>query len=91
MAYIDLSGVSGGKLDGGCETFAQSIHGLFNILKTSRATSAAGDKGAITVWIDDDGKYRACFSRFCRNVDEQIFTTQRALRVWLKEWFSKKD
>lgn len=49
------------------------------------ATGAAGDNGAISVWIDDKGCYRGDMSRHMRTRSSVISETKRGLRMWLKE------
>jgi hypothetical protein len=84
--FIGLPGVAGGVLEGDC---AASVSGVLSCLKNARVSSAAGDYGAVTVWVDDEGAYRADFSRHRSSLDEQVFGTKAQLKAWLTEWFPK--
>ena len=53
------------------------------------ATTAANYNGAINVWIDDAGDYRAEFCRYLRTKGGGAFKIKSALRDWLREWWPK--
>lgn len=82
--YHSLPGVAGGKLKG---TMSQSASGVIAALRQCRVTSAAGDHGSLTAWIDDDSAYRAAFHRWQVTKAEGVFTSQAALRACLKSWW----
>lgn len=54
-----------------------------------RVIAAAGDHGAVQVWIDDAGKYRGAFMQRFSIVDGQEFKTKKQINAWLKEWLPR--
>lgn len=89
--YVDLAGVKGGKLKPKGKHFARTVTGFMNILRNGRVCSGAGDYGAATVWIDDEGAYRCSFDRNRVTVNEVCVGTQIQVKRWLKEWLPKMD
>lgn len=63
---------------------ASSATGFLSALRKHRVCGAAGDHGAVTAWIDDDGKYRATFSRWCQVLEAGTFNTKASLGAWLR-------
>lgn len=66
-----------------------SANGFLTALRSHRICSAAGDDGAVNVYIADDGTYRCSFCRYLHYVSNEKFTTKAAVRRWLKEWLPK--
>lgn len=54
-------------------------------MKDGYAYTTAGDNGAINVWIDDKGFYRAELMVYCIVKDKVIFKTLKETRLWIKE------
>ena len=79
----DLPGVSDKEVECG---FFQTISGCQTVLRQFKAATAAGDKGAINVWVDDDGRYRVAFCRRLIVVNTRNFATLAEVRVWLKKF-----
>jgi hypothetical protein len=71
-----------------CKMF-QSPTACLDILRQGFAATTANDNGALNVWIDNDGKYRAEAQRYYSLLDSQIYSTQRQLKRWLKRWLKK--
>lgn len=86
--YVGLNGVDGGTLEGPTAT---SISGFKVALRVNRVCSAAGNKGAVTVWQDDEGAWHCAFTRFCAVLDEHVYRTKAQVWAWLTEWMPKCD
>lgn len=89
--YTGLTGIKGGVLKPRGKHFARTVNGFMSILRKGRVCSAAGDRGACTVWRDDKGLFRCDFSRWRVSVNESTSTTKAGVRRWLKEWLPKMD
>lgn len=85
--FIGLKGVKGGELEG--PLVGMTINRFKVALRESRVCSTASDNGAVTVWRDDEGRWRAEYTRFCATVNEAVFETKSQIWVWLKEWMPK--
>lgn len=59
------------------------------LLRTNRALTAASDNGAINVWIDDTGRYRAAFYRHYACLSEWRGKTKTRLTKWLSLWMPR--
>jgi hypothetical protein len=59
------------------------------LLKDYRIVSTAGDYGAVNVYINDAGKYRAQFMHYCEVLNDQTFETKTELYGWMQEYFPK--
>lgn len=86
--YVGLKGVAGGKLVG---PMARTINGFKVAMRDNRVCSAAGDNGAVTVWLDDGGAWRCAFTRWHFVVDEVVVGTKAQVWAWLQEWMPKCD
>jgi hypothetical protein len=84
--YHSLPGVQGGRLKG---PMARTVTDFRHALVSNRACSAAGDHGAIMVWQDDGGKWRAAFMRYSETLESEIFATKAAISPWLRAWLPK--
>lgn len=80
-----LSGLPGVRGDLEAE-FASSVTGALDAIKHCRAVTGAGEHGAWSLWVDDDGMYRCEFCRFFRVMDSQIFRRKKDVRAWLRVW-----
>lgn len=79
---VDLEGATGEFEAVYFSTSSQAC----SLLKHVRACTAASDTGAINVWIDDEGYYRASFMRnWCERGKIQC-KTKKQLKAWLDEW-----
>ena len=81
-----ISGIKSGRVD--CEI----VKSISAALRTTPklATTAAGEDGALSVWIGDDGYYRTSFHQFCQTINgPNIIATKAKVRQWLKEWWPK--
>ncbi len=78
-----LDGVSDETLEG---PYVSSITAALKALRSNRICSAAGTYGSVTVWIDDDGKYRCAFHQYLVKKAGRIVSTKKQVRGWLKEW-----
>lgn len=81
-SYHGLDGIKGGAADGPFvkATIADFRKGLRN----ARVCSTASDNGAITVWIDDAGKYRCELSRYLQSVASGEFDDFGETSKWLR-------
>lgn len=82
MPLEKLKGIKGGKLE--C-TFSASRTAVLRDVRQGLAACAPGHLGAITVYIDDAGRYRADLSQFRTVISEGIFTSKKELGKWLKQ------
>ena len=81
-----LKGLPG--TSGDVEAFAvRSRSAVLRCLRKQKAATAAGDHGALNVWIDDDGLFRCEFMRRCRTIDISRFAYVAAVDAWLRKWF----
>lgn len=81
-----LSGLPGTSEDKEA-TIVQSVSGVLRALASGKTPTAAGDNGAINVWVDDEGKFRCEFMRWRSTVDAQVFQFKKQVAAWLKVWF----
>jgi len=65
----------------------QSRSAAIRALRNKQASTAAGDHGALNVWIDDEGLFRCEFMRRCRSVNAERFAYMAAVDAWLRAWF----
>ncbi|HYD60549.1 MAG TPA: hypothetical protein VEC35_09355 [Noviherbaspirillum sp.] len=79
-----LPGVAGGKIDSA--TYFSDVADALRQLDKHRAVLAAGDCGAVTVYVDDAGKYRCAMHRRMFTLNESIVSSKAAVRAWLKRW-----
>lgn len=86
---INLPGVKGGKIED--VSFASSVSGAMAVLRTERAVTGAGDRGAWTVWRDDAGDFRCEFTRYCITADALTTDTKKAVRQWLTTWIPQSQ
>lgn len=84
VQFDSLPGVAGGILEG---PIVRSPRAAVDALLTYRASSAAGDEGAIQVWIDDRGVYHAGLYRYSATIAQASFQTKVALITWLRAWW----
>lgn len=80
---VGLDGTDGTARDAG---FFSSVSGAFKVLRSGLAATAAGDKGAITFYRRDDGKYHCEIMRHMITEDAQQFASQVDAKRWLSEW-----
>lgn len=85
--FIGLNGVKGGELEG--PLVGMTINRFKVALRESRVCSTAGDNGAVTVWQDDEGKWRCALTRYCVTIEETVVGTKAQIWTWLKEWMPK--
>lgn len=84
---VGIPGVKSGEVQ--CKSVG-SITELLRDLRHGSACVAAGDNGAISVWVGDDGYFYSEFSRrLCVINGVNIIGPKRKLREWLKEWWSE--
>lgn len=89
MKLVGLAGVKGGVLEGNDVTFVRSVTGAMKALRTKRAVTLANDRGAITVWKDDDLRWRGSF---CQHLVEKSAINaehKSDLIAWLWLWLPK--
>jgi len=61
--------------------------GAKRVLKQGMAATAAGNKGAINIWIDNDGCYQ-CEAYYLGSTHASAtFRTWKDVSKWLKQWF----
>jgi hypothetical protein len=85
---VGLEGVRKKALDA---QFFQKPSQASRLLRTNRALTAASDNGAINVWIDDTGCYRASFYRHYLCLSEWRGEKKTKLTMWLKEWMPQME
>lgn len=57
------------------------------MLRLDMPVTAAGDCGAINVWLDDDLEWRCEFMRWRGTVCSLTTTKKGVVYEWLREWF----
>ena len=80
---IDLPDVAGGRIED--VEFFDGIDGCLSLLRSHRGVINAGDKGAIHVYRNDEGKFRAALCRYLTIESEICVSTEQELREWLEE------
>lgn len=85
--FHSLPGVKGGKLKG---PMARTISDFRSAMVSNRAISSAGDHGAVMVWQDDAGQWRACFMQYQNTVASAEFSSKAAVLPWLRTWLPKQ-
>lgn len=84
--FVGLEGVAGGVIETD-EPHARSVTAfLKGLTATNRVVSGASDHGAITVWRDDTGMYRAAYCRFMVTRSSITVGQKKTLKTWLKKW-----
>ena len=85
MKFVDLPGVTG---DVDYNHLTSVSDGIRNLRKL-RAMSTAGDDGAVTIWVDDEGVYRGARYVYCVEKSTIKTNTLRDLKTWLKSELPK--
>ena len=85
---VGLPGVRKKKIDA---VFFQKPQQASRLLRTHRGLTAASDNGAISVWIDDAGLYRAAFYRRFITLTEWRGKKKTRLTEWLKVWMPQME
>lgn len=84
-----LSGLTGVlRKEVKCEFFGSVTKGL-QLLKKDKAATAAGDNGAINIYIDDEGVYRGYRYAYCSTKSFIVTMKINELAFWLKREFPK--
>ena len=73
------------------ETKAIFINKAFQVKKitTEIAVTAAGDRGAINIWLDNDNRFRCEAMRYLKCVDTQIYSDLNKVKAWAKKWLAE--
>lgn len=71
-----------------CE-FASSPSRALRVLRTGKAATDAGDRGAINLWYDDSGKLRGTRYVHWMQVELKTFRTQTLAAKWYKSALKK--
>lgn len=87
----ELSGLKGLSRSVIVNEYPHSVTRAIAIMKRDGASTAAGDDGAINVWRDDSGKYRAEFMRWMSVKGSIEVSTLKELRAWLHEWWPRMN
>lgn len=87
MELSGLPGLSKSVEAGGFSTVA----GAMRCLRDNGAGTAAGDCGAINVWIDDRGYPRGEFMRYMSTKSRYEGGTKEGLQQWLKTWIPELE
>jgi hypothetical protein len=88
--YLNLDGIKQRRLPAPDGHFVKSPAAALRKLRTLPIVAAAGDRGSISVWHGDDGRYRCAFYSFGTTVDFQRFALKREVSGWLREWWPKQ-
>ena len=85
MKFVDLPGVTG-DVD---YSYLNSVSDGIRNLRKLRAMSTAGDDGAVTIWVDDEGTYRG--ARYVYDNERSSIKTKtlRDMKIWLKSELPK--
>ena len=65
--------------------FITSASQVPGVLRRGNAATAAGDTGAINVWVDDNRKYRCELTRYMVRCDSQTYTNLSDVKQWVRE------
>jgi len=73
------------------ETKAIFINKAFQVKKitTEIAVTAAGDRGAINIWLDNDNHFRCEAMSYLQCVDTQIYNDLNMVKAWAKKWLAE--
>lgn len=85
---VGLEGVRKKSLDA---RFFHKPSQASRLLRTHRALTAASDNGAINVWIDDAGRFRAAFYRHYQTLSSWRGKKKTRLTEWLNIWMPKME
>lgn len=66
-----------------------TVNGFDEGLREHRIVSAAGDNGAINVWRDDDGFFRAEAFRYMVTQDSKRFGAKKLALAWVRDWLPR--
>lgn len=88
MNLIGLPGTDGKEV---AVNMVRSASAALQSIRNKRPATMASDNGAITLWIDDDGKYRVAFHRYWCALDERQLSSLVKVRRWLREWMPKME
>ncbi len=84
-----LNGLDGVKQESVKVRSFRRVSEAMRFLKEDRATITGRDNGAISLWIDDAGKYHCESFRRYSSLDHQIFWKKEDVRLWLKDWIER--
>lgn len=84
---VGLAGVSSDSVEAIHVTSRTSA--LKHLRGGARAVTAAGDNGALNVWIDEDGMYRCSFHRFLSTKNHGTWKYLASVDAWLREWWPR--
>ena len=51
---------------------------------------SAGPRGAVNVYLDDDGNWRCNFCRYASVLSDVVCKTKKAVREWLTKWLPEQ-
>lgn len=85
---MNLKGLPNTKDPIECE-FAHSASAALRVLRTGKAPTDAGNRGAINLWYDDDGKLRGTRCVHLMQVELKTFRTQTAAAKWYRSALKK--
>jgi hypothetical protein len=83
--YEGLPGIAG-RITG---TFAGSVEEIMQKLKAYRIVSCPGDRGSVSIWIDDEGGLRCGYYEYGRTVASARPATNSEAEKWLEIWLPK--
>ena len=82
-----LSGLTGTKKTFTLKVFSRSVPDLMKYLKRDGFSTAANKNGAINVWKDNKGIFRAEHYIYCRTENSVQTDSLKVLRDWLKIYY----
>lgn len=85
--FHSLPGVKTGRLKG---PMGRTVTDFRLAMVAHRAVSSAGDHGAVMVWKDDAGQWRARFMRYQATINDAAFPDKASVLSWLRTWLPKQ-
>lgn len=86
MVLVGLKGTDGKERN--VRFFKNPLEAII-FLWEDKATSAARDNGAINLWVDDFGLYRASLHRHLITIEEITMTSLFDVRDLMKKWLKR--
>lgn len=85
---MELVGLSNTRKRRRCKMIRSASQAV-RYLRQRIAVTAAGSNGAISVWDDREGNYRAEAMAYRITIEAKVFTNLKATAIWITAWLRK--